>query len=73
MAFPENLRRLRTDRYLTQDGLAKEAGLSRVTITRLESGETPPLARTVRQLAKALGVEPRELAMPNELAAKSAA
>ena len=72
MAFSENLRRLRDARYMTQAELAEKARLSRVTITRLESGATPPLARTVRQLAAALGVEPRELAAPDELAKNAA-
>jgi transcriptional regulator with XRE-family HTH domain len=73
VAFPENLRRLRAGCYLSQADLAAKAHLSRVTITRLESGATPPLARTVRALAAALGVEPRELAAPEELAAKRVA
>jgi transcriptional regulator with XRE-family HTH domain len=73
VAFPENLRRLRTDRYLTQARLAKNAGISRVTVTRLESGATPPLASTVLALAAALDVKPWELATPDELAVKNAA
>jgi transcriptional regulator with XRE-family HTH domain len=39
-----------------------------LTITRLESGRTAPSTRTVRALAAALEVAPRELASPEEVA-----
>ena len=68
MAFAANLRRLRLDRFLSQGELARRAGLHAVTLTRLEAGATDPATRTVRALAEALGVEPRELAAPGEVA-----
>ena len=68
MAFTENLRRLRLDQFLSQAELARRAGLHALTITRLEAGTTAPSTRTVRALAGALGVEPRELATPLEVA-----
>jgi transcriptional regulator with XRE-family HTH domain len=68
MAFAENLRRLRLERFLSQGELARRAGLHAVTLTRLESGTTDPSARSVRALADTLGVEPRELASPDEVA-----
>jgi transcriptional regulator with XRE-family HTH domain len=68
MAFAENLRRLRLERFLSQGELARRAGLHAVTLTRLEAGSTAPSTRTVRALAEALGVEPRALATPNEVA-----
>lgn len=68
MAFAENLRRLRLERFLSQGELARRAGLHPVTLTRLEAGPTAPSTRSVRSLAEALGVEPRELAAPGEVA-----
>ena len=68
MAFAENLRRLRLKGFLSQGELARRSGLHAVTLTRLEAGTTAPSTRTVRALAETLGVEPRELATPDEVA-----
>ena len=68
MAFAENLRRLRLEQFLSQAELARRARLHALTITRLEAGATAPSTRTVRALAHALGVEPRALATPHEVA-----
>ena len=68
MAFAENLRRQRIEHFLSQGELARRAGIHAVTITRLEVGTSVPSMRTVRALAKALCVEPRELADPEEVA-----
>jgi transcriptional regulator with XRE-family HTH domain len=68
MAFADNLRRLRLERFLSQAELARRAGLHALTITRLEGGATAPSTRTVRALAGALAVEPRQLAAPDEVA-----
>jgi predicted transcriptional regulator len=59
-----NLTRLKAARLakmLSQDELAKKAGVSRVAITRLETGKVDARFSTVRKLAAALGVEPTEL------------
>jgi transcriptional regulator with XRE-family HTH domain len=50
----------RLDQALTQRELAERSGVSLNTINRLERGFTarPP---TIRKLAAALGVEPRDL------------
>ena len=68
MAFPENLRRLRLERFLSQGDLARRAGMHPVTLTRLEAGSGAPSTRSVRALAEALDVEPGELATPDEVA-----
>ena len=68
MAFAENLRRLRVERFLSQRELARRAGLHPVTLTRLEARAAAPSTRTVRGLAAALGVEPRDLTTPDEVA-----
>ena len=68
MPFPQNLRRLRLTRFLSQAELARQAELHTVTISRLEAGRVKPSTRTVRALANALAVTPRELATPEEVA-----
>ena len=68
MGFAENLRRRRIEHFLSQGELARRAGVHAVTITRLEAGTSVPSMRTVRALAAALGIEPRELADPEEVA-----
>ncbi|MSQ24602.1 MAG: XRE family transcriptional regulator [Chloroflexi bacterium] len=68
MAFAETLRRLRLEQFLSQAELARRAGLHALTVTRLESGGSAPTTRTVRKIATVLSVEPRELAVPEEVA-----
>jgi transcriptional regulator with XRE-family HTH domain len=67
MAFADNLRRLRVERFLSQRELARQAGLHAITLVRLEAGGSAPSTRSVRALAAALGVEPRDLATPEEV------
>ena len=68
MTFAENLRRLRVEHFLSQRELARQAGLHAMTLVRLEAGATAPSTRTVRALAAALGIEPRDLTSPEEVA-----
>jgi transcriptional regulator with XRE-family HTH domain len=68
VTFAENLRKQRIEHFLSQGELARRAGVHAVTITRLEVGTTVPSMRTVRALAEALGIEPRDLADPEEVA-----
>ena len=56
-----NLARLRLDRDMTQEALAKIAGVSRVTVGKVERGTSLPRAATLRALAEALGVRVAEL------------
>lgn len=55
------LREIRERRALSQRELSKLAGVSRVTIVRLEAGGEDPYPTTVRKLATALNVDPTEL------------
>lgn len=59
----EKLRRLRDEKYLSHRELASRAGVSPTTVNNLELGKggRESQRRTVRKLAKALGVEPAEL------------
>jgi transcriptional regulator with XRE-family HTH domain len=68
MPFPQNLRRLRLARFLSQAELARQSDLHTVTISRLEAGRVKPSTRTVRALANPLAVTPGELATPEEVA-----
>ena len=65
MAVLKRLRRLRLERAMTQRELCERSGVTQVTIVRAERGEdTRP--STLRKLAQALGVEPRELLGPED-------
>lgn len=58
-----NIRRLRTSKGWTQSELAKQAGLSRPTISNIEDVDAlnPPSGRTLKAVADALGVNVPEL------------
>ena len=58
----DKVKRLREDLSLSQRELAKEAEVSPATILKIERGGVEqPHPSTVRKLAKALGVHPRDL------------
>ncbi len=57
----DKLKELRDTRFLSHRELAKLASTSPTTILNLESGKTEAQRRTVRKLAEALQVDPREL------------
>jgi transcriptional regulator with XRE-family HTH domain len=57
----QRLRELRRLRVLSMRELEEEAGISYNTIWRLETGRTGAQPRTIRKLARALGVGPHEL------------
>ncbi len=58
------LRMWRERRALTQQELAAKAGISRVALLRIESGEAEPRPKTVRHLAEALELQPDDLMDP---------
>jgi transcriptional regulator with XRE-family HTH domain len=55
------LKQLRKDQVLSQRELAHLAGLTHVTVWRLENGFENAHPRTIRKIAGVLGVEPKEL------------
>lgn len=59
-----NVARLRLDRQLTQEELARKAGISRLALGKIERGAVVPRARTLADLAKALAVPVGELVTP---------
>ena len=64
MSFEVNgqrLRQLRVERALSLRALAERSGVAFDTINKLELGHRPARRVTIRKLAEALEVEPKEL------------
>jgi transcriptional regulator with XRE-family HTH domain len=59
--FGANLRALRRRQSLTQQELARRAGVDRATISQIENGRENPRTDTVLRLARVLGVGPADL------------
>jgi transcriptional regulator with XRE-family HTH domain len=57
----DNLKRLRTLNALTQTELAQKSGLTTAAVARIERDEAEPRPSTLRKLAGALHVQPRDL------------
>lgn len=55
------LRELREDLALSMRELSNKSGVGHNTIYRIENGRTDAQPKTIRKLAEALGVSPREL------------
>ena len=55
------LQRLREEQVLSQRELARLAGLTHQTVWRFENGSTNAHPKTIRKIAEALRVEPKEL------------
>ncbi len=62
----KKLKRLREDRVLSQRELARMANLAYGTVWRIENGHPEARTSTIRKIAVALGVEPRELILRSE-------
>lgn len=60
-----NVRRLRKSAGLSQEALADRAGLHRTYISSIERGERNITLASIFALAKALGVDPRDLLAPD--------
>lgn len=55
------LRRVRNASGLSQEKLAEKAGVSKLTILRIEKRSKPTTLQTLGKLSRALGVDPDEL------------
>lgn len=55
------LRKLRRERALNQQDVERITGIAQATLSDLEQGKRGARTSTVRKLAEALGVEPKEL------------
>ena len=60
------LRRLRRQKALSQQDVERMTGVAQATLSDLEGGKRGARASTLRKLAEALRVEPRELMMEEE-------
>jgi transcriptional regulator with XRE-family HTH domain len=61
MSLAMRLKRLRAERGMTQEQLARKARVSLGYVARLEIGRHDPKLSTLRRLARALGVPVTEL------------
>lgn len=67
----KNLRRIRSERKLSQTKLAEMADVSQSTISKLESGDLNATLDKIIAIAKALKIEPQELFDLPELQARA--
>jgi transcriptional regulator with XRE-family HTH domain len=58
---PSKVKELRSAKGLSTRGLAREAGISTETLYAIEHGRRQPSVRTLAKVAKALGVEAKDL------------
>jgi D-alanyl-D-alanine-carboxypeptidase/D-alanyl-D-alanine-endopeptidase len=58
----KNLRAKRVEKFMSQAELADASGLSEAHVGRIERNEVEPHLSTIRKLARALTIEPSELA-----------
>ncbi len=57
----ERLRQIRRERALSQRDLSRMTGVAHDSISQLETGKREAQPKTIRKLAEALRVEPKEL------------
>ena len=57
----KNLKRIRTEKGITQGDIVRKLGVSRSFISNIENGKTNPTLSTITSIAKALGVSSDEL------------
>ncbi|OGY85278.1 MAG: DNA-binding protein [Candidatus Kerfeldbacteria bacterium RIFOXYA2_FULL_38_24] len=56
-----NIKRIRTEKNMTQGDLCRATGLDRAYISNIESAKKNPTLKTIEKIAKALGVSVDEL------------
>lgn len=61
MKLGRNLKRIRTEKGLTQGDIVRALGFSRSFVSNIENGKTNPTLATIAKLAKAIGVSSDEL------------
>jgi XRE family transcriptional regulator, regulator of sulfur utilization len=62
----QRLRELRVDKALSLRALGERSEVAFDAINKLENGKRPARLATIRKLAEALGVEPKELMQREE-------
>ena len=67
--YPSKLRELRLSLGLSQEQLAKRAGVTRITVRNAEAGRVSPNLATARALQHALGAQSLDIVFPDRSAA----
>ena len=57
----KNLKRIRTEKNISQGDIARALGVSRGFISNIENGKTNPTLTTIAKLAKAVGISSDKL------------
>lgn len=57
----KNLKRIRTEKGISQGDIVRSLGMDRAFISNIENGKTNPTLATIAKLAKALGVPIEDL------------
>lgn len=57
----KNLKRIRTEKGISQGDIARTLGVGRSFITNIENGKTNPTLATIAKLAKAIGISVGDL------------
>ena len=57
----KNLKRIRTEKGITQGDIVRTLSVSRSFVSNIENGKTNPTLSTISKIAKALGVSSDEL------------
>ncbi len=57
----KNLKRIRTEKGITQGDIVRALGISRSFVSNIENGKTNPTLSTISKLASAIGVTSDEL------------
>ena len=57
----QNLKRIRTEKGISQNKIARTLGIDRAFISHIENGKTNPTLTTIAKLAKAIGISVGEL------------
>ena len=57
----QNLKRIRTEKGISQGDIVKTLGMPKSFISNIENGKTNPTLSTITKLAKAIGVSVGEL------------
>ena len=61
MKIGTQVKRARERALLTQEELAERAGIGAATLNRIEKDRVEPHFRTIRKIAKALNMDPKDL------------
>lgn len=59
--FGANLKRIRTEKSMTQGDIVRSTGIDRSSMSALEGGKQNPTLETIKKIAQALGVSMDQL------------